>query len=748
MIDDPDWLGEKYVFNLAFFHAPFPCAAIYCFTPPSSDSSCGAAAGSSEPAVEEQLGALFDAMTLAMPEAVGETVEAPPRTAGPPARPEASPERSYQLTKAQHACLIWGLRAMEKLLPSASDRAQSEDGQAASAAALQGNNIRSGDEPEAAAATAACPKHDRSGRIASLISKFLVQSSLCLLQSSLPVAEAYLGLLCRCPGSAPHLNRILREHETRLRGGVHAAPPCSGDVGGGSPGQLVSWQLAATYLLILGHMVELYEVEAADFEHRLVKQAALSCNEDGDTGGCQDPDSPNEDRDPAADPGSAALSKPGDTALNPEKPLPVQDRRGYMHCEEQAQQFRVATRRFVDGLLSADSAPANRMPLLLRVLTGAMKVLAVDAPVGAGPITYPLQGQQAELLQMLALKALGRIMVLSGRLTLEHGHVVAGILAEVAASVGLKQQQRNGGRHPPATGEHEAGAAACGEQQLPAAGEHGAGAAAYGEEDHQRHPQQRGKPASGGLLLARSAVQLVERLVLADPNTSGWLLPELESMILALLPGAPMPLDVAAEADDGPTPLAEGSQASSAMMLDGGRLGLLITAVSSFSRILAADRLQLSSSTFNLLGQLLLSGLAQVSSSPLKGSHSMPTLILPRQAAPDFHNVWLSPLWLCHSQVQQASEQLVTQLMGGSVAAVGSAPKQQAVPARAGGGGAIGGSQPRGSAGAGALRPKVLLALYSGCDEGQRLALVERVLLPRQGPPIPPACLPAWATHP
>ena len=668
-------------------------------------------------------------MTLAWPDTVGEAVEAPPQTAGPPARPEASPERSYQSTKTQHACLIWGLRAMEKLLPSASDRAQSEDGQAASAAALQGNNIRSGDEPEAAAATAACPKHDRSGRIASLISKFLVQSSLCLLQSSLPVAEAYLGLLCRCPGSAPHLNRILREHETRLRGGVHAAPPCSGDVGGGSPGQLVSWQLAATYLLILGHMVELYEVEAADFEHRLVKQAALSCNEDGDTGGCQDPDSPNEDRDPAADPGSAALSKPGDTALNPEKPLPVQDRRGYMHCEEQAQQFRVAARRFVDGLLSADSAPANRMSLLIRVLTGAMTVLAVDAPVGAGPIIYPIQGQQAELLQVLALKALGRMMVLSGRLALEHGHVVAGILAEAAASVDLRQR-RGGGKQPPATGEHGVGAAAC------------------GEENRQRHPQQHATPASGGLLLARSAVQLVERLVLADPNTSGWLLPELESMILALLPGAPMPLDVAAEADDGPTPLAEGSQASSAMMLDGGRLGLLITAVSSFSRILAADRLQLSSSTFNLLGQLLLSGLAQVSSSPLKGSHSMPTLILPRQAAPDFHNVWLSPLWLCHSQVQQASEQLVTQLMGGSVAAVGSAPKQQAVPARAGGGGAIGGSQPRGSAGAGALRPKVLLALYSGCDEGQRLALVERVLLPRQGPPIPPACLPAWATHP
>ena len=89
------------------------------------------------------------------------------------------------------------------------------------------------------------------------------------------------------------------------------------------------------------------------------------------------------------------------------------------------------------------------------------------------------------------------------------------------------------------------------------------------------------------------------------------------------------------------------------------------------------------------------------------------------------------------------SEQLVTQLMGGSAAAVGSAPKQQAAPGRA-----IGGGQPRSLAAAGALRPKVLLALYSSCGEGQRQALVERELLPRQGPPIPPACLPAWATHP
>ena len=577
-----------------------PCAAIYCFTPPPADSSCGSAAASSKPAVEEQLGALFDAMKLAMSDAVGEAIEAPPQDAAPPALPEASSERSDQSIKARHACLIWGLRAMEKLLLSASDSTRPDtDGRAASAV-LQGKNIRSGDEPEAAV-TAACPKHEPAGRTASLISKFLVQSSRCLLQSSLPVAEAYLGLLCRCPGSAPHLNRILREHETRLRGGMCARSPCSGG-GAGAPGQLVSsWQLAATYLLILGHMVELYEVEAADFEVRLVKQAALSCNEDGDTGGCQDPDSPNEDRDPAADPGSAALSKPGDTALNPEKPLPVQDRRGYLHCEEQAQQFRVAARRFVDGLMSADFAPANRMPLLLRVLTGAStreEVPTVGTLVGASLIIDPRRGQQAELLQVLALKALGRMMVLSGRLALEHGHVVAGILAKAAASVGLRQR-RGGGNQPPATGEHGAGAAAC------------------GEEDCQRRPQQRATPASGGLLLARSAVQLVERLVLADPNTSGWLLPELESMILALLPGAPMPLDVAAEADDGPTPLAEGSQASSAMMLDGGRLGLLITAVSSFSRILAADRLQLSSSTFNLLGQLLLSGLAPVSYSPL-----------------------------------------------------------------------------------------------------------------------------------
>ena len=487
---------------------------------------------------------------------------------------------------------------------------------------------------------------------------------------SLHVSETFLDLLSCFPDAPDLLHFVLAEIEAELSEAMQREEGTA------------EFQLVACYFQLLAQLVGLYELKVSTFERQLLEEASSTGpgyavgedawpeaildpvtngrTDDNPRSAVQDPNSVDADptsghhRPPAPADGSSLLAE-GREAVAAAAPSADRPHDDYMRGEDRAQRVAAAVRLFVDGLVESDTAPANRIPVLTRVLEPrdglSEKLLErTGSGSGSGPVETPViigsavveaHSQEEDLLQVFALRALGRLMELSGRLAQAHGHVLARALLLL-----------------PCQPRHKVAAAG----PLPL--------------DPARDP-----PVvcpdipRGRACLMTEAVRVAEALLLSNPNANGWLLPKLEALIselmlrvalsseeasglasggeaLGALHGpeslsrqSPLPhddgsLDAAGTGGGGIIPSAEGGsahiendpleaphRAGERDVLDqrerkrdrgehhpGGLLlhSLLLVSVESFSTILSADKLKLSPTTYELLGKLLLTGVDPV----------------------------------------------------------------------------------------------------------------------------------------
>ena len=564
--------------------------------------------------------------------------------------------------------LKWGLWVLKKVLPT-------------------GEGSRQGVEE---------PGQQEAGAMSIITGKvlsFLLRNRRVLMfgSRSLHVSEAFLDLLSSCPDAPDLLHFVLAEIEAELSAAMQREEGTA------------EFQLVACYFQLLAQMVGLYELQVSTFERQLLEEASstgpgYAVGEDawpeaildpvtnGRTGdnprSSGDPDSVDADptsghqRPPAPADGSLLAEGREAVAAAPsaDRPPPDDD---YMRGEDRAQRVAAAVRLFVDGLVESDTAPANRIPVLTRVLEPrdglTEKTLETGSGPGsgsgsgsrscAGPVESPViigsaaveahSLEEEELLQVFALRALGRLMELSSRLAQAHGHVLARALLLL-----------------PCQHHHEGAAAG----PLPL--------------DPARDP-----PVAcpdiprGRACLMTVAVRVAEALLLSNPNANGWLLPKLEALISELM------LRVASSSEEGASGIASGGEALGALHVplrsegpeslsrqpplphDNGHLdaagtggggtipgvrggsahidndppavplragerdvldqqeregdqgeqhpglvllrSLLVVSVESFSRILSADKLKLSPTTYELLGKLLLTDVDPVCVDPV-----------------------------------------------------------------------------------------------------------------------------------
>ncbi|KAG1656954.1 hypothetical protein FOA52_004340 [Chlamydomonas sp. UWO 241] len=344
---------------------------------------------------------------------------------------------------------------------------------------------------------ASSPEASVGRRAAPMVFRFLAHHRRTLLLGCThAVASASARLLCTWPASPAHLAALLHECEQALAGP--------------EPGTAASVREAASYLLLLEHASAMYASESARFQASLAEQMACAGRGAPATG-------------------------------DGEEQQPQQQQQHYLQAEELARQVQAASHSFIDALIQeAGSAPANRVPLLLHVITSPSAATSAhpsDEEAGAG----------CQAMQVLALRALSRLMSISPRLAHVHGSLPAALLSAAAA----------------------AAAAAGSVMQL----------------DTAALPTT--QPTSpGSELLALTAVQCMELLLVTSPGTSGHLLGSLEALILAQLGGPSAARDGGAHARES---------------------RLLTAASAALSRVLLADKMQLPGSTFGVIAAMLLS---------------------------------------------------------------------------------------------------------------------------------------------
>ncbi|GIL90665.1 hypothetical protein Vretifemale_18363, partial [Volvox reticuliferus] len=313
-----------------------------------------------------------------------------------------------------------------------------------------------------------------------------------LLYGSLSAVDTSYAVLSKCPAATPVFSRHLRAalhamrqqqrphmdgHEgssagggTGTEGGAHSAAVADtlrtrsrspSSISGQhelARSRLTSSAVTARYLIMLAHMTRFYEYEREEFIIRLqearrgggggdVTGAPVSVQRHDETGAAGDVSGrhggitdarPFGQGDNAGDEGQQAASGKRDEDAGDEDD-------DYMRETEENRGCREAAQRMLERLM-ASSAPATHAPALLAMLPlpeGAARVLDTnkdaDADMGTEDKTYGAgnpsfgtctAGQPPVELQVLALRALGRLFVMSHRLSDAHGAVLEGLLAE------------------------------------------------------------------------------------------------------------------------------------------------------------------------------------------------------------------------------------------------------------------------------------------------------------------------------
>eukprot|EP00798_Chlamydomonas_sp_ICE-L_P014524 gene14523-20555_t len=364
------------------------------------------------------------------------------------------------LSSLQHQVVFWVLNILTKVvLLSKKDLSSGEAGlKSATAKPRVMITLRLKGEPKSTCAA--------SNRVLSMVLKYLLKH-LRLLVCHMPVGvtSVALNLFTSCPGSGPHMRMLLKDLEQELaqlsimdpgetelsqyKTGVASAmtPPersqmvSAGitdtssqhmrdspsetspkaaidqplqDAGAEVPGtnildHRVPSRLAAAFLLVLQNMAYAYEQERDTLSARLAQEAGNSNQDGGKT--------PTE----VAGKDLACQSSPhlaagdavdGETAPN------------YMQHEEDHLLWKASVQEFMSELMQVGTAPASRIPL--------MQSLLCQQPAEAG---FKRQTGARAALQVLALRALVRLMLLSDDLTMQHNKLLCDILQSASASL-------------------------------------------------------------------------------------------------------------------------------------------------------------------------------------------------------------------------------------------------------------------------------------------------------------------------
>ncbi|KAL6751980.1 hypothetical protein V8C86DRAFT_634709 [Haematococcus lacustris] len=611
--------------------------------------------------------------------------------------------------------------------------------------------------------------------------------ALALLRRCLPVVlercgmnavDEALGMLCSCQGASPCAHRLMHCLEQQLQQAAHPPSPALEPP---SPTPMPTPDPSRTtcvYLLLLGHMASLYEAErqafltaasasgAAPTDLHAVPQPPSTAPLDGATVGPQQDASTASAGDavvggPTARAhgplavGAAATAAPGASArLGPGF--------DYMQGEERAAALQAGVQQLVQGLMQRGTAPACRLPFMLAVLEGgsgeagqatkgggtqarlqqraAMPAGATRSAVMASEGTQPEptlgrdmsrlgngDDNRKAIAQVLALRALGRLLVLSPPLAVEQQHWVAR-----AVTTPLKAQQQP---EEPAHDEDEAMRLNSDDepdaQQSRSAAPRrllsGTRRAAERGVPEPHQPARACLPCVVPLDLSAASQQLcseglavAEALLLAWPNTSGCLLQPVQDLVHALLQAAEQEighgagqvqrrdLQQGSREGRGQAGLSGvGERAGSPLQrLPGegwaGRLPgrpsplpLLLRVLGSWSRVLEAERLQLAHATWQLLGMCATSSVPQVQA-----------LVL----------------CLLRSMLAAPATPAASRSAASSAATAAGGERGDAAAAV-------------GSAGAGARHKlhKGVLALYGSCPPPARQSLVEQVMLGSSG---------------
>jgi hypothetical protein len=259
--------------------------------------------------------------------------------------------------------------------------------------------------------------------------------------------------------------------------------------------------------------------------------------------------------------------------------LDLSVREDYMKQEEQEHQIEEAVRNYTEELIDADSLRlADRVPLLLHILTQGADTPLVCA---AQNELRGSAGCTKQLLQVLSIKALGSLMSLSSRVAQLHSHILADIFRNFCTLETSYASEGTEGRRASKRNERD-------------------------EDVHELLSNDCVKISSPtkdrNLPLVLEAMDIAEELILGCPNMNGWLLQKLESFILGLL--------------DHVQHWKEVHEAHGSRHLEGPKLVILKAldySVASFSRMLTANKLQILSSTYSLLGCIMLAPFSMVS---------------------------------------------------------------------------------------------------------------------------------------
>lgn len=419
--------------------------------------------------------------------------------------------------------------------------------------------------------------------------------------TSIATISAALQTLCACKGGSGHAHRLLRHLETELSlhkaGAEHFIKACSGEVT--ITGQIQtascasvlqhpdSSRLFAVYLTLLGHMCGLYEIEKSDFVARL---QAANAGAPGANLGSSEKQEPGPDaaagaalpgqtakgrgaQSPAASAGDASSKALGKGPASMAGEDEDGDSFDYMQKEEAAIAQRALTQHFLHGLMQ-HTAPACKAPVLVAVLEDS----SGEIPVGV---------------QVLALRALGRLMALSD----EVATLNAGVLARCLMAA-LNQWPASCGTTSPAAAADAASKA-------------------------------RKQPCDAALLTV-AALQITEVLVCESPNVNSSLVASIQQLICSLA-------NASTAASEAAEKMISHHQQKEGGDRDGNTCShqntaqldqLLLQASVSYARILGSEKLRMHGSAWGLLSRLaLLPGMPQVKRAHLilhhqhKGSH-------------------------------------------------------------------------------------------------------------------------------
>ncbi len=412
--------------------------------------------------------------------------------------------------------------------------------------------------------------------------------------------------MSRCPGSGPVMHRHLRALRSQLqrhghRQQHHQGRPPVPERESQVPGPRCSPQPAAStrstppaqghadpvccYLLLLQHMVRLFEHQRTDLLRRLQRPPADSGRRHASgSGSGAAVAASGQDLPPAVQlgGGAAAGTAKGETGRSTRTVAQTGGCGGgdggggsgggggggggggnYMTAEEEAQGAAAAAQRLTEELLAA-AAPASHLPVVLGLMGPLRRQGAQRGGQGEGQDAHSC-GPYHVRVRVLALRALGSLLALSGRLAERHGALVAGLL-------GAAMQQQPTGAETPC----EAWDAGNGQQ---------GGSAS---------------PSSATALppapLVCEAAGVASRMVLADPNRHRPLLGRLEGAVLAAV--EPLLRQRADEGPGGGRPAGEAQRERSAAVLPG--------LVRSLCLLLASGRLQWSPSTLRAMAACLL----------------------------------------------------------------------------------------------------------------------------------------------